>query len=171
MLLLCYGTVIFTTMLKTLLNDHIWLHHLSVSLRLAWITALQINAQQVISGPKKSMVLCQPVTQQHCLDFLLVQKYLYYTSWRVWPSRVLGEESSGWKGGRVEPDRDTGVTLWHVQIPSTELCLAQQHETRKWATNLFLTPHSQPLKRLHTEQYTNLPKPIVTIIQQLWHHV
>lgn len=38
--------------------------------------------------------------------------------------------------GRLEPDRDTGVTLWHVQIPSTELCLAQQHGTRKWATDV-----------------------------------
>lgn len=46
--------------------------------------------------------------------------------------------------GHVEPDRDTCMTLWHVKIPSTELCLAQQHETRKWATNIFLTTPSSP---------------------------
>lgn len=54
------------------------------------------------------------------------------------------ERRAAGERGHVEPDRDTGMTLWHVQIPSTELCLAQQHETRKWATNVFPDPPPIP---------------------------
>lgn len=46
------------------------------------------------------------------------------------------ERGAEGKRGHVEPDRDTGVTLWHVQIPSSELCLAQQNGTRKWAADV-----------------------------------
>lgn len=52
------------------------------------------------------------------------------------------ERTAEGERGHVEPDRDTGMTLWHVKIPSTELCLAQQHETRKWATNVTPDPPS-----------------------------
>lgn len=58
--------------------------------------------------------------------------------------------------GHVEPDRDTGMTLWHVRIPSTELCLAQQHETRKWATNASpdAPSYSNVYTHIHTQTQT-----------------
>lgn len=60
--------------------------------------------------------------------------------------------------GHVEPERDTGMTLWHVEIPSTELCLAQQHETRKWTTNIFPDPLLSPFQLLtHTPRQHTFP--------------
>ena len=118
-----------------------------------WTTTLQTPVQQVSC---RSIEKRSPIPAWSHKDTFFISYWsrnIFITLSGVSGRAQSVERRAEGERGHVEPDRDTGMTLWHVKIPSTELCLAQQHETRKWATNVSPDPPSY--SNVHTHTHTH----------------
>ena len=101
---------------------------------------LVLEPQQVSPGPHTGAQFSTSRSHKDTFFISYWSRNIFITLSGVSGQAASVERRAEGERGHVEPDRDTGMTLWHVRIPSTELCLAQQHETRKWATNVFPDP-------------------------------